>query len=106
MISIKNLRKEHPAAPYDIIVDRRHILGNPYLMQNQTDEERIRVCKKYHDYIIALYNRNPIIRKAFHELLTIYKKHGQLNLYCWCAPKRCHAQTIKQIIEYLLNKGE
>ena len=32
-------------------------------------------------------------------LLDTYKQYGKLNLFCWCAPKRCHAKIIKEVIE-------
>jgi hypothetical protein len=35
------------------------------------------------------------------RLIDIYKKHGRLRLFCWCAPKKCHAETIKELIEIM-----
>ena len=34
----------------------------------------------------------------FAKLLRLYEKHGTLNLFCWCFPKRCHSETIKEYI--------
>jgi hypothetical protein len=33
------------------------------------------------------------------RLYKIYQQYGKLELFCWCAPKRCHAETIKRFLE-------
>ncbi len=33
------------------------------------------------------------------RLLSLYKVHGKLELFCWCTPKRCHAETIQLYLE-------
>ncbi|WP_068768630.1 DUF4326 domain-containing protein [Termitidicoccus mucosus] len=39
------------------------------------------------------------------RLLAAAQKHGNLRLHCWCAPKRCHAETIKACLETKLTDG-
>ncbi len=34
-------------------------------------------------------------------LQTLYQEHGKLRLFCWCSPKKCHAETIR---DYILNE--
>ena len=104
MIIIKNLRKEKPSKPYDIRVDRKSILGNPFYLSKETD--RNKVCDAYHTYfnkILLTTNRYKGFKQEVTRIEEIYKKYGKLNLFCWCVPKRCHAETIKQ---YLKAKGE
>ena len=96
MIEIKNLRKEKCTNEWDIRVDRSNkILGNKFYMINEN--KRDEVCNKYEKWIIENIN-NTEINNELNRLLSIYKKYNKLNLFCWCAPKRCHAETIKKIL--------
>jgi len=103
MITIKNLRTKKLKNPWDIRVDRVSVLGNIYFMS--TEKERNNVCDKYQVYFYNVIKAN--IHKQFilelEYLYNVYKLYKKLNLFCWCTPKRCHAETIK---EYLLNKKE
>jgi hypothetical protein len=84
-----------------IKVDRSTALGNPFHMNNNSDEERDRVCNDY-----KVYFKNEVLNhfsRAIKILDDIKEKLKQndVTLGCWCFPKRCHAETIK---EYLENK--
>lgn len=68
-------------------VDRQTIWGNPFIMRNDSDEERNRVCDAYEKW---LQERPAMIDRAKREL------RGK-DLACWCAPKRCHAETLLRI---------
>lgn len=61
--------------------------GNPEPMKNNTKEERDRVCDFFEKYI----SEKP-------ELITRVKEElrGQ-NLICFCAPCRCHCDTLLRI---------
>jgi hypothetical protein len=92
MITIHNLHKEKPSEPYDFKVDRTTLLGNPYVMP--TENERELVCNLYEK------NFDKIIKPEWlSHLITIYEEYSKLRLFCWCSPKRCHAETIKKYIE-------
>ena len=96
MIEICNLKNTKPEHPWDFGIHRRTPIGNPYFMENPS--KRNQVCDQYDDWFHhAKHN------KGFHDylatLVSAYKEHGKLRLFCWCAPKRCHGETIKQYIE-------
>jgi len=97
MIKIFNLRYDKPFHPWDIKVERSSPLGNPYSMSNES--ERDDVCNKYEHWFYVVPH-DPKFYDYTEKLLKIYKKYKKLNLFCWCAPKRCHAEIIK---EYLKN---
>lgn len=97
MIEIKNLREEKPKEVYDIKVDRTSVLGNPFFMKDES--ERDKVCDKYETYFINQMFENEKFKDEFGRLLKIYQTEGKLNLYCWCYPKRCHAETIAKYIK-------
>ena len=95
IIEIKNLRYERPENPYDVIVDRRHPLGNPFHMNNES--ERDRVCNEYDNWLqIHVTNGNMIIIHELEKLVNRYTKFNRLRLFCWCYPKRCHAESIRK----------
>lgn len=98
-IIIKNLRKEKPKYPWDIRVDRSSPLGNPFAMTSEKDRDL--VCNKYEVWFYNV-NTKAQIQNELNRLKEILSKYGKLNLFCWCSPKRCHAETIK---EYLLEES-
>ena len=98
MVEICNLRKQKPVEPYDIKVDRSSILGNPFVMRSEI--ERDSVCDKYELYFESkIKNKSERFLNEILNLINIYKKYNKLRLFCWCSPKRCHAETIKKYIE-------
>ena len=97
MIEICNLRNEKPVNPYDIYVDRRSVLGNPY--PDRDGKSRDLVCDRYEDHFTYKSRTDNRFQRELGRLLAIYEYHGKLRLFCWCAPKRCHAETIKRWLE-------
>lgn len=78
-------RWDKNAPKNSIYVGRPSPFGNPFKMNSE--EERNEVCDKYEKYV----NSNPqLIEKIKRELKG---KH----LVCYCAPKRCHADTLLRI---------
>ncbi len=103
MIEVKNMRVEKPSNPWDIKVDRTSPLGNPFIMH--TESERDSVCNQYEKWLSDMIaSKNNIVCSEMNRLYKIYKQFNRLNLYCWCAPKRCHAETIKRLIEEVSNE--
>lgn len=95
-------RKYDSSIPY-YYIGRPSPLGNPFSMTVKTIQERNRVCDEYESYFESA--------KAYHveliaELLNLAITHGTLQLVCYCAPERCHGNTIAQYLkEKLLEEG-
>ena len=101
MIKIMNLRglgNRWKQNPYDMKIDRTSPVGNPEPMKKQTDWERVRVCEIYRKDFDRLMEI-PFFEAYIQSLINIYKRYGELRLFCWCAPHRCHGETIKHYIE-------
>ena len=97
-ITIKNLRFSKPEHEWQVKVDRSSVLGNPFYMADES--QRDKVCDKYEAYFKEnIQNTESAFYKEIERLYKILKKHGKLELFCWCAPKRCHAETIKNYLE-------
>jgi len=96
MIFIVNKYKE----PNNIYCGRGSALGNPFPMRNES--QRDEVCDKYEVWFYEqLKAKSP---QMLRQLRIIYKeaRKGDVNLGCFCAPKRCHCETIKRFIEHHL----
>ena len=96
-IKICNMRVSKPKAEWDFRVDRMSPVGNPFYMSDES--QRNIVCDKYESYFQVQLENNTQFKKYLQTMLTTLKQYGKLNLYCWCAPKRCHAETIKKWLE-------
>lgn len=76
-----------PASYGAVLVDRRTPWGNPFLMEGNTQEERNRVCDAFEKYAIHRLRMEP----------TWLDPLKGRSLRCWCAPKRCHAETLMRL---------
>ena len=98
MIKVCNLRHGMDAGACHVKIDRSSPLGNPFYMANES--QRDKVCEEYEVWIGKQIAANdPKVINELNRLLTLARKYGKLILYCWCAPKRCHGETIKRLIE-------
>lgn len=68
-------------------VDRATVYGNPFIID--IDGDRDQVCAKYYEWI-HFPEQETLRTKMKLEL------KGK-NLLCWCAPAKCHAETILEI---------
>ena len=100
-IEIMNLRVNKPTEPFDVKIDRTSPLGNPWPMHRESVRDD--VCEHYEQWFKEQVKetRYTSFKSAIIHLIDTYREHGKLRLFCWCAPKRCHGETIKQ---YILNQ--
>lgn len=81
-------------------VDRATCLGNPFEMQNESDEERNRVCDQYEVWFREqLAKSTPNIMRRLSQIEKSVATKNTVYLCCWCYPKRCHSETIKAYLE-------
>ena len=94
MIKVVNKRIE----PNHIYCGRGSALGNPFPMNSEKDRDM--VCDKYEEYFNqkVRVERDARMIAQLKEILR-QAKIGDVNLGCFCAPKRCHCDTIKRFIE-------
>lgn len=84
--------------PNHIYCGRGSALGNPFPMSSES--QRNKVCDDYETY----FNQKVKVEKCepmLKQLRLIYSeaKKGDVDLGCFCAPRRCHCDTIKNFIE-------
>ena len=98
MIEICSLRTDSVQFAYDVRVDRANpILGNRFRMTSESDRDR--VCDMYERWFNEqLAEQNEVFLNELRRLYVIHRTYGKLRLFCWCAPKRCHAETIRNFL--------
>lgn len=79
-----------------VYVGRPSVLGNPYPLHDE--KERDAVIEKYRAWLRSEYCKKGSVYKALVELADRYRKGEEIVLVCWCAPRRCHADVIKEAI--------
>jgi hypothetical protein len=102
-----NVVNKHHGASGEYI-GRGSPLGNPFSSKTGTKaqvvvKDRETAVAAYRDWLnekIRVMNR-PVIEEL--NRLHALAKQGELNLVCFCAPKACHGDVIKDI---LLNAKE
>ena len=86
VLNIKRIKGSWPENT--VRVDRRSLWGNPFVMRNDSEAERKRVCDAFEEMAA---NWLP-------ETIAALKKDLKgKSLACWCTPKRCHADTLLRI---------
>lgn len=71
-------------------------LGNPFRLERE--EDRQFVLHRYEHSIRERISWGGAVTREFTRLCELART-GDLHLYCWCAPKACHADIIKRLIE-------
>jgi len=105
MINIVN-KKNHIETPYDYYIGRPSPIGNPFTHKPKTRygehivESRDSAIDNYEDWLkYKLLEKDPIIIEELRKISYQYKKDEEINLVCWCYPKRCHGEIIKKWLE-------
>jgi hypothetical protein len=90
----------------DVYCGRGSVLGNPYSHKLNTQAKfvvssRDEAIRNYREYFYEEIKHNE---NFLNELRRIYviAKSGEVNLVCFCYPKSCHCDVIK---EFILSKG-
>ena len=85
MCTVLNKKQLRFMPPNAVYVGRPTIFGNPFEIGR--DGNRDEVCDKFEAWIAG---RPRLIEAAKRQLKN-------KDLVCWCAPARCHAQTLMRI---------
>ncbi len=110
MIRIVNKHKHTPTRT-DIYIGRGSVFGNPYshmdgtkaLYKVATREEAI---EKYREWFHKERLNNVALYDKLNQMIGWLVNGGDINLVCYCAPKPCHADVIKQYLEYVVEQHQ
>lgn len=74
-------------------IGRGSPLGNPFVMASEADRDS--VCEQYERWLHERVEKyDPKVVAALSRLQRLARE-GDVILGCFCAPKRCHGETIK-----------
>lgn len=85
----------------NIRCDRKTPLGNPYWMRDES--HRKDVCNRFKLYLPDAYKYNLQLRDKINEIIFLVRAGQDVNLQCWCAPKQCHTESIRDFVLELIN---
>ena len=106
-------KRNHQATSEDYYIGRGSPLGNPFTgtkkIENTKAEfqvnSRKEAIEKYSEWLDErIKSKDVHVRNSLNEIYLMAKA-GNVNLVCYCAPKACHGDIIKRIIEMTLNKN-
>lgn len=82
----------------DIYCGRGSALGNPFKMDSEADRDI--VCAQYENYFKqkVVIERNQSMLRQINQIRNTLHVKGSVKLGCFCAPKKCHCETIKNYI--------
>ena len=84
-------------------VGRPSPLGNPFKLERESDRES--VIERYEVWLREkIRTRDRLVCDELNRLFKIAQNSGVLELLCWCAPKRCHADVIRCVLLEPLSK--
>lgn len=105
MIYVVN-KKKHVPTDNDVYIGRGSVLGNPFTHITTKETKASFVCdtrdqaiESYKQYINDKIKQKD--KEICDELNRIWKlaKEGDINLVCYCYPKSCHGNHLKNIID-------
>lgn len=89
--------------PNHIYCGRGSVFGNPYHMYHES--QRDSVCESFNEMFNDIMLSKPDNSLAIGvRKLVLMARTQDVNLGCFCAPKRCHCDTIKAYIDKQLEK--
>jgi hypothetical protein len=84
-------------------VGRPSALGNPFKLEHES--QRNQVIQQYELWLQErIKARDTQVCHELNRLYRIARDQGVLELTCWCAPKRCHADVIRNILLEVLKE--
>lgn len=112
MIAIINKHTCTDLPKGSIYIGRGSIFGNPYshLPENTTKaiyyvNTRNQAIISYKNYMLEMYKTNKIYHDEIDKLVELHKANTDINFVCFCKPKSCHGDLLKEFIEQLsINK--
>ena len=75
-------------------------MGNPFVMKDQSDAERDKVCDAYGKWL-----HGPQIQQCdtMARMILRIQEGKSIALFCYCSPKRCHCDTIAEYVQTNVN---
>ena len=92
-VKVVHCQKEH----YDIYIGRDSRWGNPFT--HLKTNSRAKYIVETRDLAIESYRNYILNGEGKHLLKNLHELRGK-TLGCWCKPKSCHGDILKELVEY------
>ena len=96
LIQVLSLRGRGGVRPCGESVGRPSVLGHPYVVGRHGTKAH--VVALYRLWLRQQWHRGGAVRQELERLAAKYRRDGQLTLLCWCAPRPCHADVIREAV--------
>lgn len=84
-------------------IGRPSVLGNPFVLDK--DGDRDEVVEKYRQWLWKkIRQKNRSVCQELNRLKRL-SESGSVNLVCWCSPKSCHGDVIKNCLEWMIDQN-
>ena len=90
---VKHTSDLHRAGYAVMRIDRSSPYGNPFAMRDEQD--RARVIDAYRAYIAS---KPALVARLRAEITQAGAGKRGVALVCWCAPKACHGDVLKELV--------
>lgn len=98
MLRVVNLRNYKKREGEILVkIDRSSPLGNPFVMKSEN--ERRNVCLEYREYFLNNIKVDVRMGREIQLIKDYIERGDKVALGCWCAPKECHGDFLKEYIE-------
>lgn len=87
-----------------VYIGRPSLFGNPFPMHGE--HTRIAAITQHHTWLNIQRRYNTPEWQAVVELAERVRKGEKIALECYCAPKKCHGDTIVSAIEWINNQED
>ena len=109
MIKIVN-KHWHKPTRNDVYIGRGSPLGNPYSHMDGTKAEvrvatREQAIEKYRTWFEHARMNSVEVHGLLERMVAAHLAGIDINLVCYCAPKPCHGDVIKEYIEEYNQQG-
>jgi hypothetical protein len=95
-VVVSHMRGGTPRGFMEVYVGRPSVLGNPFSMSDESEREG--VVQSFRSYLREQWALKGPVRAELEELAERVRDGECIALQCWCAPKACHGDVIKEAI--------
>jgi hypothetical protein len=111
VITISNIRKnskgEYVGRANKTFGVKESSLANSFPLNKEREREYvIEMYKHWLESVLTVDGEDNPVRIELNRLRNIYLETGELNLVCWCHPKRCHAEIIREFLLEEIKNGQ
>lgn len=87
-------------SPEFVRIDRSSEWGNPFIVSSQMDRDQ--VVDAYKVYLWKRMRKSATSHFSIRMVQTLNNK----TLVCWCAPKRCHGEVLRDAVAWVIAESK